>query len=135
MPIFQEISCSISCVKYMEVVNMNVLFYYLLTIFLISFCLTLFHYIMHFLIKADFLLWKQRFKWFSASFMMKSLLQYDVDQLELVSLLFKVPRSSAFLFCKQRILCLSACFQEFATILIDTFSSCMSSFKEISCFV
>ena len=33
------------------------------------------------------------------------------------------------LFWKQIISCPSACFQEFATIFIDTFSSCTSFFK------
>ena len=63
-----------------------------------------------------------------------SLLQFYIDQLELISLLVKVPKLSIFLFFKRIILCFSACFQEFAAIFIDTFSSCMSSCKKISCF-
>ena len=64
---------SISCLKYMEVVNTNVLFCYLVAIFLIKFFLTLFRYNLQFLIKSDHVFWMQRFKWFSASFMMKCL--------------------------------------------------------------
>ena len=50
---------------------MNVLCCYLVTIFLISFCLTLFRYNLQFLIRSDFLFGKQIFKLFSASFMIK----------------------------------------------------------------
>ena len=64
-----------------------------------------------------------------------ALLQFYIDQLELISLPFQSSNLSTFLFCKQIILCFSACFQELATVFIDSFSSSVSSFNEISCFV
>lgn len=48
--------------------------------------------------------------------------QFYIGQLELIGLLFKFSILSTFWFRKQIILCFSACFQEFATIFIDTFS-------------
>ena len=135
MPYFSGVQLSISCLKYMEVVNMDVLFCYLVTTFLISFCLTLFGHNL-FLIKSDFLFWKERFKWKLCFFHDgMSLMQFYMNHLEKISELFEVSKFSTFFFCKQIILCLSACFQDFATIFIDTFSSCMPSFKEINCFI
>ena len=65
--------------------------------------------------------------------MMKCLLQLYIDQVEFISLLFKVLNRQISC-CKQ--VCFSACFQEFATIFIDTFSSCMSSdIQETSCII
>ena len=53
---FCKISATIiNCLTYMEAANINALFCYLMTIFLISFCLALFRCNFHFLIKADFL--------------------------------------------------------------------------------
>ena len=95
------------------------------------FCLALFHCNLQFLIRSDFLFWKLLvFKWFSAHFAMKCLLQIYIDHLELISSLVKLPKFSTCFF--KQIICFSACLQTFATIFINTFSSCMSSFKENS---
>ena len=51
-----------------------------------------------------------------------SMLQFYIDQLELISLLFKISILSTFLFCKQIILCFSTCLKEFATTFLDTLS-------------
>ena len=62
MPYYLGDQLSISFLKYIEVVDMDALFCYLVKMFLISFCVTLFRYNLQFLIKSDFLFSKQRFK-------------------------------------------------------------------------
>ena len=75
MPYFSGDQLSISCLKYMEVVNMNVLFCYLVTVFLISFCLALFYYNLPFLMTSEFLVLKAiNFVFLLVS---KSLLQFS----------------------------------------------------------
>ena len=62
MPYYLGDQLPISFLKYIEAVDMDVLFCYLVKMFLISFYVTLFRYNLQFLIKSDFLFSKQRFK-------------------------------------------------------------------------
>ena len=122
LPYFSGHQLSISCLKCMNVVNINI-FCYLVAIFLTRFS---FDFVSVQFVASD----KVRLLVLKAKILMIfcfihdeiSLLQFYIDQLELISLLFKVSKLSAFSFCKL----------QFATVFINTFKAVFLLFRLFS---